>query len=585
MSKPHHPLSSLLSTLTVLAPLCLLIVAIEARAEKTPVVFNGLTPAQETNVRSLLPLASATCETGRWRVKRLFRDADADINRALEALGYYNATLDKALSWEGDCWRAEFTVGPGDAVHVRTVDFNLSGPAADDKAIQGKMAAGRPKPGDILNHGNYENYRDQARKALVERGYFEAEYRESRVTVDPQKLTADISLQLESGPRYRFGQISYTTDILNQDLLARYAGFKPGDFYSARALTNLSTALSDSGYFASVSVGGEAPNPETGTVAVRVRLTPANRHVYTAGIGFATDTGPQIRLGYTDRRRNENGGQFESGLFMSPVTSEATASYRWPRRDPRKEWFNLAAGIKHEDTDTSESDAFKLAISRTRSVAEHWLEKPYLELAYDDFEVGGEDGSSRLFIAGFNWESIVGRELGRTTQGRALNYDIRGASDRLGSDTSFFQVRAHGKWIRSLGAKTRILIRANAGATLKSSLKALPPSVRFFAGGDRSVRGYDFEALGPRNSLGEVIGGAHLLDASLELDRVVHGNWSIAAFVDSGSAFNESPEFSTGAGLGLRWHSPVGPIRLDLATPLDDADGGIRIHVSMGPDL
>lgn len=587
LAQSRQPFSRRRHTLTMmLAALGLLVAAVHAWAEKTAVVFTGLTPAQETNVRALLPLASATCETGRWRVQRLFRDADTDINRALEALGYYNASLDKALSWEGGCWRAEFKVEPGPAVHLRTVDFKLTGPAADDQTLRDSMETGRPRQGDILNHGNYENYRNKIRKALVERGYFEAEYSESRVIVDPQKLTAELRLQLDSGPRYRFGQISYSTDILSQDLLARYTGFKPGDYYSTSALTKLSTALSDSGYFASVSVSAEAPNRETGTIPVSVRLTPANRHVYTAGVGFATDTGPQVRLGYSNRRRNQQGHQFESGLFISPVTSEATASYRWPRRDPRKEWFNLAAGIKHEDTDTSKSDAYKVGVSRSRGIAAgRWLEKPYLELTYEDFEVAGEDGSSRLLIPGINWESISGRELGRTTRGRALYYDIRGASDQLGSDTSFLQIRAQGKWIRSLGAKTRVLLRANAGATLKNSLNELPPSIRFFAGGDRSVRGYDFEALGPRNSVGEVIGGAHLLDASIELDRIVRGNWSIAAFVDSGSAFNESPEFSTGAGLGLRWHSPVGPIRVDLATPLDDSDGGIRIHVSMGPDL
>ena len=128
-------------------------------------------------------------------------------------------------------------------------------------------------------------------------------------------------------------------------------------------------------------------------------------------------------------------------------------------------------------------------------------------------------------------------------------------------------------------------MRANISTTLKDEFDELPPSVRFFVGGDRSIRGYDFESLGPRNDLGKVIGGAHLIETSVEVDHVVRGNWSLAGFVDSGSAFNERPEFFTGVGLGLRWQSPVGPIRVDLATPLDDSDGGLRIHISMGPDL
>ncbi len=548
-------------------------------------VVSGLTPTQESNVRALLPLASASCETGQWRVKRLFRDADASVIEALEALGYYNVRVAKKLHWEKACWRAEFTVDPGQPVRLRTVDFELFGPATKDRAITSKITSNRPQAGEILNHGRYESYRDKARNTLIEKGYFDAVYTKSHVLVDTKTLVADLTLHLDSGPRYQFGNISYTDGILRKELLVRYTDIVPGDFYNAKALTDLSTALSNSGYFDSVSVSTETPDPQTKTVPIAVRLTPGNRHLYTAGIGFSTDIGPQGRLGYTNRRRSENGSQFESRLFVSPIISETTASYRWPRHDPRKEWFSVAAGFKQEDTDTSESDAYRLGISRGRSVAGHWLEKPYLELTYEDFSIGGQDGHSRLLIAGINWASVTGRELGRITQGRALNYDLRGAGEQLGSDTSFLQLRAQGKWIRSLGAKTRALLRANIGATLKDSLSELPPSVRFFAGGDRSVRGYDFESIGPRNSFGKVIGGAHLLEASIEVDYIVHSNWAIAAFVDSGSAFSEDPEFFSGAGVGLRWHSPVGPIRLDLATPLDNSNGGIRIHISMGPDL
>jgi translocation and assembly module TamA len=130
------------------------------------------------------------------------------------------------------------------------------------------------------------------------------------------------------------------------------------------------------------------------------------------------------------------------------------------------------------------------------------------------------------------------------------------------------------------------LARARVGTTLKDELALLPASVRFFAGGDRSVRGYGFENLGPLDANGDVIGGSHLLETSIEIERLVRDQWAVAAFVDRGSAFSGSdPDFSTGVGLGLRWFSPVGPVRLDLAHPLDDADRNLRIHISLGLDL
>ncbi len=209
-----------------------------------------------------------------------------------------------------------------------------------------------------------------------------------------------------------------------------------------------------------------------------------------------------------------------------------------------------------------------------------------MDYAYENFTIGDQDDSSELVILGVNFESAIGREISRSTRGRRLNLDIRGASDSLGSDTSFLQLKVTAKWLWSLNERYRMIVRGRLGATLKDNLQELPVSARFFTGGDRSVRGYDFESLGPTNLDGEVIGGSHVAEASIEIDRMLTEKWSIAAFFDTGSAFNDSnPQFSSGVGLGIRWYSPVGPLRVDFAHPLDDPDRDFRLHVVLGPDL
>ena len=208
------------------------------------------------------------------------------------------------------------------------------------------------------------------------------------------------------------------------------------------------------------------------------------------------------------------------------------------------------------------------------------------DFTYEDFEVGEQTDTSRLIIPGITWERTIGRDLRRTPEGHRISVDLRGAHDALGSDTTFLQGTVSTKWIWSPGLGTRFLARADIGATAKQSLAQLPASVRFFAGGDTSVRGYDFETIGPVDDNGDVTGGSHLVALSLEADWKIAGNWAVAAFVDSGSAFNESdPDFKTGVGLGVRWYSPLGPIRIDFAHPLDDADKDFRLHVTLGPDL
>jgi len=221
-----------------------------------------------------------------------------------------------------------------------------------------------------------------------------------------------------------------------------------------------------------------------------------------------------------------------------------------------------------------------------RNRGEHWLESPYINLANEDFKVGEQVDSTRLLTPGINWESTVGREISRMQSGRRINLDIKGAHENLGSDTSFLQLTAAAKWVVSFSDANRLLIRGDLGYTAKTEVEDLPPTVRFFAGGDNSVRGYDFETIGPVDADGNVTGGNNLAVFSLEYDRLISKSWSVAAFVDTGSAFNDfDVDFKTGAGIGIRWYSPLGPIRVDVAHPLGESDRSTRLHITLGPDL
>jgi translocation and assembly module TamA len=550
------------------------------------VSFVGLDAAQETNARALMPIASADCDSAPWRVERLFRDADQNLRRSLEALGYYDVTIEKNLTRDDDCWHARFDVQTGEPVRLRNVNINIDGEANDDARYLTLAANNRPAPGDILHHGRYEQYKSSLLRAAIGRGFFEAEFSRSEIVVERAAKVADLNLRLTSGPRYHFGQVQFEGGFLRDDLLHGYTDIQPGDPYDASAINEMYEVLSGSSYFKTVTIDTDPVDEDSKTVPVIVSLTPGTRRIYSIGAGYATDTGPQARLGYSNRRRNDKGHQLESRLYWSSVNSELSASYRWPHGDPRHDWVSVVTGVQHEDTETSDSDKYKIGINRSRSLSPTWLQTHYIDYEFEKFKVGDQDTSSKLLIFGMNYESAIGRELIRVDNGRHWNVDIRGAADSLGSDTSFVQLRARAKYIHSFGVRTRVLLRANLGVTAKDEFEDLPASVRFFAGGDRSVRGYEYESLGPTDSNGLVIGGSNILDGSLEFDFALTERWSIATFVDSGSAFNGTDvDFSTGAGLGVRWYSPIGPVRLDLAHPFDNPDQKIRIHINLGPDL
>lgn len=560
---------------------------IGARISHAEVEYVGLDEHMERNARALMPLASAGCDSARWRVERLYRDSEKNLRRALEALGYYDISVVRSIDWSNpDCWKARFELTVGEPARLREVSVEITGAAADDEFFQRTVREEHPAPGEVLHHGRYEAFKRSLITTAEARGYFDAGYEQSSVTVDPESGFADLRIILNSGDRYRFGKTDFTEGILRPELLQGYSDIRVDEPYDARAISRLYEALNGSGYFESVRIRAEPSDDDSKTVPVYVSLTPGMRRVYSAGLGFSTDFGPQGRLGYADRRRNDRGHQFESLLYVSSIESSLTASYRWPRRDPRSDWYNVYAGIQRIDTDTSESDKVSLGIRRSKNISEHWLETRYVNIDNETFRVADQKDTSRLIVPGVNWESTRGSEIVRINRGHRMNLDVRGTSDVFGSDTTFLQVQATGKWIFPVGKSSRLLARVDMGTTFKDRLSELPASVRFFAGGDNSVRGYGFETLGPVDSDGNVIGGSHLVTASIEFDFLIAPKWSVAAFTDSGSAFEDStPDLSTGVGLGLRWYSPLGPIRLDLAHPLNDPDSDFRIHITLGPDL
>jgi translocation and assembly module TamA len=170
-------------------------------------------------------------------------------------------------------------------------------------------------------------------------------------------------------------------------------------------------------------------------------------------------------------------------------------------------------------------------------------------------------------------------------RGIASSLELRGGMQGAGSDADFAQVHARASWFKGLGADNRLILRGELGHTFTDAVVDLPPSLRFYAGGDRSIRGYDYREVGPR--LGKFgLGANNLITASSEFEHYFSEQWGGAVFVDTGSAFNgRTPDWRTGVGIGLRWRSPVGPLRVDLAHGLDHPDANFTLSLNFGADL
>ncbi len=539
----------------------------------------------ERNILAYVALAGEPCDAEAWRIRRRFRNVEEEAREALQPFGYYQPEISSSLEFRDDCWRATLDVKPGEPVRLRDVDIRIDGEASADPAFAKLEPAGLVT-GTRLRHTAYDNFKQALQVLAADRGYVEAEFTANRLDVWPDELAADVMLHLDSGPRYRLGTIRQEQDFLEPRLVDGYLDLETGAYFDGRDLAQAHRDLSDSAYFGRVELIPEFDAAADGAIPVRVLLESGTRIEYTVGVGASTDTGPRFRAGFRNNRLNRKGHRLITDLGASTVIQGIAAEYRKPLTDPRSDWMSYTTAAVQEDNDTFSSDSFRYGLRRTKRLNASWIRTLSFDVTHDSYVVGEERDSSTLLMPGIAFDHKVADRDVYPTRGRRFLVELQGASKALGSDTSFARIEANARLIRSLGENSRLIARAAAGTSVKRELDELPPFARFFAGGDESVRGFAYESLGPEDAEGNVIGGTSLLVASLEYERRVRGNYYGAVFVDAGNAFDEfDVDAAVGAGLGLKWRSPLGPIRVYVGVPLTGDDSNPRLHLRLGPDL
>ncbi len=558
-----------------------------AAPSKIEVDVEGVTDQVRANVLAYLSLEqqkdSERLTPG--QIRRLYNQAPEEIRAALEPFGYYRFSVEAELEERDAGWLATFRIDPGPPLKLSDVDLLISGEGATDPEFKKLVKTLPVKEGQTLRHAQYEASKDALQTLAVERGYLDAKFKENEIRVDFEKYNARIVLHFDTGPRYHFGKITFDQRGFNEDFLRRFVNFKTGDAFTTASVLDLQNALSDSDYFARVEVDARRDLATNLRIPVEIRLTPKKPSKYTFGIGYGTDTGVRGSVAWERRRINKRGHRLTAQLEASQISNRLTGRYCIPLKNPRTDELTFNVGVADENTETSESQIGLIGTSRVVRRGE-WTETLSLNLQRELFEIADEPGRSTLLIPSGSWLRIRADNRIYTTNGSRVQFDVRGAAESLLSDTSFVQGRAQGKLIRKVGADGRLLVRGDIGYTQVSDVEDLPASIRFFAGGDQSVRGYDFNTLGPTNDDGDVIGGKYLLVGSAEYEQRIQGKWSAAVFYDAGNALNDiSDPLRQGVGVGVRWQSPVGLVRVDLGVPLDESEDSVRLHLTIGPDL
>lgn len=614
-----------------------------AEDEGLEVRVSGVTPVMAENVRSHVAgdLTSMTRTSSLRARTRYARRAEDQAVIALRPFGYYQATASAEFESTDTGWELHIAMEPGPPVLVEEVTVEIRGDGASNEALRAWRRAWSLESGVILDQRRWAAEKAEALETATRWGYLDADIAQAQIALDLERNRASLVLTLETGPRARMGEVRFEQDFIDPEALAPFPRFETGDPYRSTYTEALRTDLWKAGYFSTIDVVETRRDEEGGPVVdLRVRLERLHRATHQGTIGWGTDTEFRTQYRYQRHQLSPRGDLFIGGFAWQTRDEEVQlfGEYRLPRRSNKVRYWIVNPVYRERD------ERFELDVDGRDdklAVADYRLDDFYLRLGQltfrnaglgvdrlqetifvdvlsetntlktvftdlalpgvfgptllDTGEIAPIDTNSIAIGVEWDWPRFEGRGFGLV--GHRERAWLFTANESLGSDLDFTQAYVSSRWALPFGERWRLLLRGEVGYTdaevqeleiieggevFVASVTRLPARYRFRAGGSHSVRGYDFEALSNNG-----IGSNHIVTASAEVEMHLTGNWSVAAFVDTGNAFNDwsSATLSTGVGLGVRWYTAGFPLRLDVAQALDLDGEPWRLHFTIGSPL
>ena len=540
---------------------------------------------------------------GESRLEYLMSEAQTEARDALEPFGYYSPeiTVDAARpGGEDEHITVVVNVAKGEPVRVRSSDLSIEGEGGDDRYLKEDLAAFLPHVGDIFDHTTYETSKTQIVRRLADRGYFDADFIHRRVEVTRAERAADIDLTWASGIRYDMGATTFHQDKFKPGLLDKLVYWEEGSYFHQGKLDRLRESLVGLDYFNNIDIQAKPENAVDGRVPIDVNLTLAKRDVYTTGLSYGTESGAGVRFGLERRYVNSRGHKLDTQLDYAQKRKNFVTRYRIPAFKYLDGWYTATLQAYDEQTDYIDTRLLKFTASRSGEINEKLTALVSLNTLRERWAYTvADDGEGALAPIVYRYATFTYPEISAEyanvdnrsfpRAGIAGSLSVRGGLDGAGSDANFGQVHVQARWFKGVGASDRFILRGELGHTFTDGLNAMPPSLRYYAGGDRSIRGYQYREVGPRVETDEgkfSIGAKNVVTGSAEYEHYFNASWGGAVFVDSGSAFDGSDiEWRTGVGVGVRWKSPVGAVRIDLARGLNDPDSSFTIGLGIGADF
>jgi translocation and assembly module TamA len=522
---------------------------------------------------------------------------DAELLRSLlRAEGYYDAQVATRIE-AGDSPRVVLQATPGQLYRFAGVE--LKGvEQAGDKAAALQQAFGLA-PGDPVNADRVVEGEAALKVTAGREGFPFASVGAPEVVVDRAAGTATLEVALAPGDRRRFGQVVAAPGnrVFEPDHVQDIARFRPGDAYDAGALDDLRRALVQTGLVSSVELA-PVPGSRPDTVDVRVKLDPAPPRTIAGELGYGTGEGARAEVSWTHRNLFPPEGALTARAVLGTQEQVGALVFRRSNAGGRDRVLTVQTAAARLRRPAFDASTFSLSAALERQ-STIFFQKPWTWsvggelLASDERDVIAATGQPRrrtflIAAAPANLLYDGSNDLLNPTSGFRLGARISPELSLQGSAFGYTRVQVDGSFYRSVGSGVVLAGRTRLGTIAGAPRDQVAPSRRFYAGGGASVRGYGFQAIGPRDPNNDPIGGRSLTEFSIEARVRAFGNFGVVPFLDAGNIYTSPlPRFSGfqwGAGLGVRYYSNFGPIRVDVGTPLNPRPGDSRlaVYVSLG---
>jgi translocation and assembly module TamA len=515
--------------------------------------------------------------TAEW-VHSYQEQAIIEIKNLLAAYGYFNAKITGSISHSGATWTLTYSISPGHQLRVTHLDLQVTGEGASDNAFKKLLANFPIRQGDFVRSKFYQEAKSKLLDLAVQRGYFSAKIEKSNIIINLEKDQATVIIYFNTGPRYYFGKVTYLPSPYSTQFLQRFVPFKEGQPFHNKKILFLQENLGNSNLFQQVTVTPKPGVTNDLYVPVEVAVLPRNAYQYNLGAGFGTDTGFRGMASTQIRRINSRGHHLEAEVQASQKTDHLETSYSIPGRNPVTDLYKLSVAAEDQRLSNGKSRNEKIEGSYIRRLY-GWQQN--LSLSLRDEHSEPTDGrpiiNSTMLLPNLNWVKTKADDPLDPNWGYQVDLNFRGASRAIISNTDFIQGLLQTKALVPISSKTRLVWKGQLGYTLIKDINQLPITLQFYTGGSQTVRGYQFQEIGP---------GTTLVLGSVELQQCIKGKLYATIFFDVGSVSNSlMGNLKKGVGFGVLWRSPIGALEATLAQALDNPGHPILLQFSMGSIL